>query len=92
MAFLYKCESIFDHNPTPKELAIFGMESAEEIEFAKKCAAKASKPDWRELCFLFDMRGQQGKVDEYFKKARKDGFDDMFTLGHELAGGCIQHV
>ncbi|WP_035238137.1 hypothetical protein [Desulfobacter vibrioformis] len=92
MAFLYKCESIFDHNPTAKELTTLGMESADEIDFAKKCRAEATKVHWRQLCFLFDMRGQKEKVDEYFEKARKDGFDDLFTLGHELAGGCIQHV
>ena len=86
MTSIYKCESIFDHNPTAEELATLGMESAEEIEFARKCAAKASRPDWRELCFLFDMRNQKEKVDEYFEKARKDGYEDLFTLQHELAG------
>lgn len=90
MSFIFKYESIFDHAPTRQELASSGYETDEEIRDLKEHLAKSDGVDFWALCFLFKKRGQQNKVDEYFKRAQEEGCPDTFTLGHELAGGCLQ--
>ncbi len=90
MSFMFKYESIFDHNPTKEELAAAGYETQEDIERRKKYAAEADSVDFWSLCRLFQRRGQIAKVNEYLQRAKKEGFKDLFTLRHELAGGCIQ--
>ncbi len=90
MSFMFKYESIFDHNPTPEELAASGYETPDDIEMYKKELAAAESVDFWELCFFFQDRGQTAKVDALLKQAEKEHFQDLFTLRHELAGGCIQ--
>lgn len=90
MAFMFKCESIFDHGVTRLELADSGFETDKEVEDYKQRVSECEEVDFWALCFLFQKRGQTGKVKEYFARAEKEGFPDTFTLGHELAGGCLR--
>ena len=90
MAFMSKCESIFDHGVTRQELADSGYETDEEVRAYKQAVSEYTEVDFWALCFLFQKRGWHDKVKEYFKRAEKEGCPDTFTLGHELAGGCLQ--
>lgn len=90
MSFLFKQESIFDHNPTPEELAWFGLESKEQIIREKEYMRQTDTADLGRICHLFKRRGDKKRLDLYFKRAQEDSKIDSLTLGHELAGGCIQ--
>jgi tetratricopeptide (TPR) repeat protein len=68
-----KVESIFDYNPTERELVRFGVEHdgdghyEERLAFLKELLSK--KTDYYYLGLLFSMRGDKKRAEEYFAKA-----------------------
>ena len=59
-------ETIFDYNPTERELKRFNFTNPEIIKFAKE--SKCSDSHLYQLGMLFSMRGDSKRADEYWSK------------------------
>jgi hypothetical protein len=69
-----KVETIFDHNPTERELRRFGIQREygdldKQIERDKAFYEKLEAPQYYYLGLLFSMRGDKKRAEEYFAKA-----------------------
>lgn len=82
-------KSIFDYAPTREELAQLGLATDQQVDEYRQIDATEEGSDWWRLCFLFAERGDQAEVDRLLVEAEKEGFTDLYTLEHELAGGCL---
>ncbi|MDR1593292.1 MAG: hypothetical protein LBS43_02250 [Prevotellaceae bacterium] len=71
-----KVETIFDYNPTERELRRWGVDKNDgyghyEERFAlfKKIVTTSKETDYYMLGLLFSMRGDRKRAAEYFAKA-----------------------
>lgn len=68
MKYKYGFESIFDHDPTPEELDLFGINSEEDVAYYAGLIKKHGKPNYVTLARLFHHRGKDAEVKKYLSK------------------------
>lgn len=72
-------ETIFDHNPTPEELAIvFGIRSQDDLGRYKRTMALGADTQLGEIARLYLHRGMKDRAAQYLDSIRDQGY--RFTL------------
>jgi hypothetical protein len=75
-------ETIFDHEPTPEELAlVFNIRSREDLDRYKRTMARGADTQLGEIARLYLHRGMEDRAAQYLASIRDPGY--RFTL--ELA-------
>lgn len=68
MKYKFDYESIFDYDPTPEELDLFGIENDKDIARYEGLIKKHKTPFYPDLVRLFNFRNSQDQVKKYLLK------------------------